>query len=954
MIEPPTSSIIRMTIPEIFKLSRDEVDRVWDVFSRRTLSDSGVSTQYWDSAQKCGLYPEDSLEIVLALPLGSLVDAFPEDTAFMQVLQFATNLITLTVGKEVGLDAVELPVDDVPIFIGIDFDVLSNYSITPSFVPHETLEVLKRHNIKQWKDLREISEYQVMRQYGFSANSLKLVKVLWSVYPHPQVRDITKVEVQVRDIAKVEVSDINGNGLSSAFEDLVKSWLQSGKIRGSTDRNIEILMRRMGWSCDGPQTLESIGQQMQLTRERVRQIESRTTKALLKNTRTTSSVLHPLWIAVDSILANSCGVVSMVEMATKLQEQFGWQNTPSVSGLCNLMGFMPNQLSNQYFFVADSETLVRIGVPCLDCIEIGSHFSLAIAKAGEMPVSDMAEVLDEFCQISCPRHHKPPGPPGGSFIDLLLRRDELKRTICRAENKLYQVSEWNHKRGKLIEIAESVLMRSQRAMHFTEVSAAIRVERPEFSEKADHTVHSSLDRCDGILLWGRGTYIHRNSVEIPVDLIGRIIEWIESNLEAGLPFITSNGAFLTFHDECQQRGIPNEVALYTCLRKSSNTKLRFPWYPDIILASTDRLATDHQMIGASTRKPYLALVEEFFSDAGAPVALDEAREYFIAELGMKEFQLTQAVSNNPSIIRVARSTYCHVDNLAIDKLAVRRLLRELTEYAVKRMTKVNHISVKKVFEDNIVKCKVTGVHSPEMIHSLLRLYDSDRLSVERYPQIRLPGEEMAANHGIAQNIEEYIKSKKGFCTITELEKHFVDKLGYSPQSIYSVQQKGAVVTYMRGVLIHKQTIGWSQEKQDQLEHIAETIYLGSFKGGQCFGTIDQILEAAALPELDNDVLYSRDLLADLLTQGEKFLVVGNARNVYVPIDNLSAIKTFGDLVYVLLKTQYNGASNLHEFTDTMVDRGIILRRLTPSMLGDSQRVTILNNEILLTELLHHA
>ncbi len=70
----------------------------------------------------------------------------------------------------------------------------------------------------------------------------------------------------------------------------------------------------------------------------------------------------------------------------------------------------------------------------------------------------------------------------------------------------------------------------------------------------------------------------------------------------------------------------------------------------------------------------------------------------------------------------------------------------------------------------------------------------------------------------------------------------------------------------------------------------------------------------------------------------------------MPMYNKYNISSFEDLVYMILKDHYNGAANLGQFQDDLADLGIIQKRLTPLMLGNSKKVIIAGQEIMLTEL----
>lgn len=281
-------------------------------------------------------------------------------------------------------------------------------------------------------------------------------------------------------------------------------------------------------------------------------------------------------------------------------------------------------------------------------------------------------------------------------------------------------------------------------------------------------------------------------------------------------------------------------------------------------------------------------------------------------------------------------------------------LEVLVDSALLDMTKTQHVSVNKVFQDNVVNCKQAGITSPHMLYSLLHRFCADKIAAERYPLLSLPGVVVTANHGIRKTVEEYVRSKKGFCTLAEIEDHFVKHLGYRGGTVWCVRQSPDVLDYLSGVIIHKDTLGWSPGKQEELASAAMAAYDDSLKVGQVYGTVDQILEAIKLPSLDNMVLFTPLLIAGLLEADDNFVFLGNAKNAYVPRVNAHGIKTLADLVCEILKAQCGGASNFGEFVDMLVNRRIVLKSLTQRMLGTSKKVAITGNEIMMAELLDHA
>jgi len=97
--------------------------------------------------------------------------------------------------------------------------------------------------------------------------------------------------------------------------------------------------------------------------------------------------------------------------------------------------------------------------------------------------------------------------------------------------------------------------------------------------------------------------------------------------------------------------------------------------------------------------------------------------------------------------------------------------------------------------------------------------------------------------------------------------------------------------------------------------------------------------------------WSRTMIADLLSKGGQYLVLGNSREAFLPRNNDQNLHNFETLTGKLLNQDWGGAANLVAFERALLEEGIIKKRLAPSMLGSGQLVVIKNGEIILKELL---
>ena len=221
-----------------------------------------------------------------------------------------------------------------------------------------------------------------------------------------------------------------------------------------------------------------------------------------------------------------------------------------------------------------------------------------------------------------------------------------------------------------------------------------------------------------------------------------------------------------------------------------------------------------------------------------------------------------------------------------------------------------------------------------------------------YPKITRSG---MTGGGVVTEIIRYIHEKGAPCSFAELYQHYVDKLGYNQISVYNVRSNSQVIRYSEGVVVHVETLGWTEEKQLALEMLATSHLINRESAGKPFGLISHIYEYMhdKLPELPDHISWTPTLIGELLSCKERYRIIGTPRNSFVAIPNTGSIETLDDLLYYILNANYDGAANLEHFISDMRAAGILTKKLTSMMLGDDSRVVICGNVVQLARLRDH-
>jgi RNA polymerase primary sigma factor len=140
----------------------------------------------------------------------------------------------------------------------------------------ETLQKMARFSRAYYRENgREPSVKEIARETGLSHQ--KVTEILQTT------QDTVSIETPIGDKGQSSLSDfLQDRDLPSPPDTVIHSSLRrqiDEALQSLTAREAEVIRLRFGLGCEGDHTLEEVGEHLQVTRERVRQIE---TKALRK------------------------------------------------------------------------------------------------------------------------------------------------------------------------------------------------------------------------------------------------------------------------------------------------------------------------------------------------------------------------------------------------------------------------------------------------------------------------------------------------------------------------------------------------------------------------------------------------------------------------------------------------------------------------------------------------
>lgn len=917
--DPADWSLLSRALPELFWVTRPSINDS-DYEESVTIGNLGLSASDICKFREIVLFPEDTADLLFSISFGCLLQASISNEAFSIILDYFESFIGHpSLSKKFASSA---KTSDTPVFADIRTDLIATFKI-PRFLYEDLFDSFEDGNEAiTWGYVAKISERKIIKQFGFTLQGLKTIKHLWRLK-----------EYALKFIASISA------GLPieaySSFSSLVDGFVRSIIKK---DYHYSVLMGRLGFLDERKWTLEELGQQLNLTRERIRQIEKIYATVLEKPK--VLERLNLLWYAVDEVLTMGGGVCCVSEIANSLKDHWQWATIPSDEALASLIS-----LSANYEVVwADPIRIIMPNHKCVCCSEIGPVLTRAVEVQanGTLPFEKAIVVMNEYCH--------------GHACDtsLLIYRfsngylhflDDAIEEILADENTLYTQYAWAQKYGgRRLQLVEIILRNAGRAMHFTEVCAEINKDRPEHGKFSEHNIHAYLGRSPEILLWDRGTYIHRDHVSIPSDLIARIEDEIIRRLDCDIPYLSVSGIYKFFIDDLIANNIPSESALYSCLRASLNNKLSCPDYPNIVKSDAD-----------VQRLPITLILESFVLNQEGSVSYEDLRSYAVEKLCINEAVFVGShLQNIPNILRINRGEYIHLNQIAFEVTRFAPIIDHLTTL----LKTSNHVSAIKLYNDKKISCRLMGISTPILLYSIIQFFYSEQFELPRFPKICIAGHSETGSRatGVASEVIRYISEKGTPCSFAELYQHFVDELGYKQMSVYNVHFNSQVIRYSESVVVHLESLDWTEKKQDSLEMLANSHLINRKSAGKPFGLISHLYEHLhdQLPEIPIEISWTPTLIGELLARGGKYRIIGTTRNTFVSIPNAYSIETLDDLLYYILNTEYDGAANIDQFISDMREAGILVKSLTPLMLGAESRIVIDGNVVKLARLSGHA
>lgn len=278
------------------------------------------------------------------------------------------------------------------------------------------------------------------------------------------------------------------------------------RLLGALDaRSRDVVIRRFGLGKEERETLESIGKEYGITRERVRQIEAHTKKTLAGLREQVRGVID----LFQQVFETHGGVMAESHVVETLRAN------------ANVVRFYLHMLP-EYDYVTENELFqphwrhAKLARPEIDKI-VKAAREILVKK--QVPIEET-----EFIELLRTRVGGMTKAPVAFVVAALTASRDVKRTVFQT----WGLSAWAEVSPRGVgDKAFAVLRRANKPAHFREIAAMINDARFDHKQANPQTVHNELIKDERFVLVGRGLYGLREWGYIP----GTVADVLETILK---------------------------------------------------------------------------------------------------------------------------------------------------------------------------------------------------------------------------------------------------------------------------------------------------------------------------------------------------------------------------------------------------------------------------------------
>jgi DNA-directed RNA polymerase alpha subunit len=779
----------------------------------------------------------------------------------------------------------------------------------PTFFPHDAVELLdvpsrassalKKNAIHTIGELICTPKSALMEAGNFGVTSLRAIQE--SVLLHLQRRNGLIVD-----------PGMDGASWRRLIGDILARCVRDTRQR-------RVLELRVGLLDGNPQTLDDVAKHVHVTRERVRQIERLARKEF--STYTSKQLLAPLLSAIHEWIQSAGGILTCEDVAQHLAGQYGWRTVPPAGAVRGFLGLCSGEFTIEHDYTC-------VETPCRGCGMAGQSVLSLLQRQHEASLNEGLAAIAASCAADCRLHLTHYDKFSHAFVvDLMKRCQGESPTVYVSDGRLYSRSEWMLRNASIGAKCEVILERASAPMHYQQVTEMLAREHDKNMKPL--RVHAYLSPLSSVLMWDRGVFVHHKHARYDKTFVQHVAEMVCRRLSETVPFLSVFGLFREYCEQVVAAGIPTDRALYSVLRREASASLTCDRYPYIRLATAATSVRAHHY------------VEQILEDAGEPVSVADIRKRLSDDLGLRYTHCTQAMAAANHVIPIDDGRLMHLDDIMVSSAC----LDSIAQHAESLLRRIDHISVERLFADKKVTCLGAGIEGPRMLYGLLAHHMGDKLSLNRYPQIRMGGDE--AYIGICDSIVAFVQSRGGPTPFSDIHDLFVQERRYGSSYVSVAVHDERLIQYYPGCYVTRNMLGVTSEHMAALLRLAKAAFEESLTAGGYWARLDTALEIHDdnLPALRGGYAWTADTAYSMLRRCEEIAFIGNARQTYVCIPNKHGITSLVDACETLVRNVYGGGCALAELEEHLVSAGVIRKHLTKAMLVASTHLDVTGHQV---------
>ncbi|MGO4371568.1 sigma factor-like helix-turn-helix DNA-binding protein, partial [Paenibacillus sp. MCAF20] len=628
------------------------------------------------------------------------------------------------------------------------------------------------------------------------------------------------------------------------------------------NRNLQILYSRWLERKEGRKaTLEWLGQKFGLTRERVRQIMPKVLRSFHPDVVDLERVLKEACVSPSSFFyypmnVNDDFLHGLIEQVVEefdglvYLERYGWWTIKSQEEVDQTEEYLRQHLNTRLRGHVWEEAALQ-GI----IVEALKDDALPLELAWKIVASDLAMTMEGNFYLANSKKWE--------VVEMVLRQFPEGVEVYKREEEL--------------------------------MSLANIIKPGEYNKERDFaSVFVRDEFLDIAYLWGRGAFIHRDYVHVNESIVREVSDKALELLEKRSP-ISVNRLFPLYEQRLQESGIPTEYALYTMLRKLGSSKLAPNKFPHIWHADDAFQLSNAEQIKVYIREHY------------EPIAVERLREEFVGKRGWKRFTLEFSIQYDSDFV----STDLGVVGLREFYPYTSSDLTPITDKLQELLAETGVIHVNRLYELMSDACTTLGIGSSYLLYDLLKGTDGSIFRMVRYPLI-LSADHPAEELTLQTLVEQYLEEQEAEVA-REVVYHWVtEEVGARAETLDGVLAASKDIFFYQdgqfGEYIHRKRFGWTDEIASRLVDAVNNELNQLELEGVPYTTIALMMDRLQLPELENNLAWTEDLLKDCLRKTNSFQLLGSYDHIFVRRDH-PVISCETDWLTYLLRSEYGGRAS---------------------------------------------